>query len=86
MSFSSTSHIISIVDYKKPFNVNMNSVKEYFASVLVSDRVLSRGAFKNRNIVFKDHFVHNITIIRDYIERIISAKYPAQMKKPSHIK
>jgi hypothetical protein len=59
---------------------------EYFASVLASDRVLGRGAFKNKNNIFKDHFVHNITITRDHTERTISAKYPAQMKKPSHIK
>ena len=78
---SSPSHIISIIDYKRPFNIDIGSITEYFSSVLASDGNLNRGALKNGNLLFKNHFVHNITIDRDYTKRIVSAKCRAQMKK-----
>ena len=81
MSSSSSSDVISIVDYKKPFNVDLGSITEYFSSVLASDGNLDRGALKNGNLLFKDHFVYNITITRDYEKRTISARCRAQMKK-----
>ncbi len=73
--------MISIVDYKRPFNVDLGSITEYFSSVLATDGNLNRGALKNGNLLFKDHFVHTITIVRDYTKRTISAKCRAQMKK-----
>jgi hypothetical protein len=36
---------------------------------------------KNGNLLFKDHFIHNITVARQYVKRIILAKCRAQMKK-----
>ncbi|CAF1654234.1 unnamed protein product, partial [Adineta ricciae] len=78
---SSPSYVISIVDYKRPFNVDIGSITEYFSSVLASDGNLNRGALKNGNLLFNDHFIHNITIVRDYAKRTISAKCRAQMKK-----
>jgi hypothetical protein len=81
MSSSSSSDVISIVDYKRPFNVDLGSITEYFSSVLASDGNLDRGALKNGNILFNDHFIHAITITRHYIKRTISAKCRAQMKK-----
>jgi hypothetical protein len=78
---SSSSHIISIIDYKRPFNIDIGSITEYFSSVLASDGNLNRGALKNGNLLFKNHFIHNITIVRDYTKRTISAKCRAQMKK-----
>ncbi|CAF4847063.1 unnamed protein product [Rotaria sp. Silwood2] len=81
MPSSSSSNIIPIVDYKKPFNVDLGSITEYFTSVLASDGNLDRGALKNGSRLFKDHFIHNINITRDYVKRTISAKCRAQMKK-----
>jgi len=77
----SSSHVLSIVDYKKPFNIDLGSITDYFSTVLASDGNLDRGALKNGNLLFKDHFIYNITITRDYIKRKISAKCRAQMKK-----
>jgi hypothetical protein len=73
--------VVSIIDYKRPFNVDLGSITEYFSSVLASDGNLDRGALRNGNLLFKDHFIHNITIVRQYVKRIISAKCRAQMKK-----
>lgn len=77
----SSTHIFSIVDYKKPFNIDLGSITDYFSTVLASDGSLDRGALKNGNLLFKDHFIYNISITRDYIKRNISAKCRAQMKK-----
>ncbi|CAF4098309.1 unnamed protein product [Rotaria sp. Silwood2] len=77
----SSSNVVSIVDYKKPFNIDLGSITDYFSQVLASDGNLDRGALKNGNLLFKDHFVFNISITRDYIKRKISAKCRAQMKK-----
>jgi hypothetical protein len=81
MSSSSSLDFVSIIDYKRPFNVDLGSIKEYFSSVLASDGALNRGALKNGNLLFKDHFIHNITVARQYVKRIIIAKCRAQMKK-----
>ncbi len=78
---TSSCDAISIVDYKRPFNVDLGSITEYFSSVLASDGNLNRGALKNGNLLFKDHFVNTITIVRHYTKRTISAKCRAQMKK-----
>ena len=72
---------LSIVDYKRPFNIDVSSIKEYFCSVLASDGSLDRGALRNGNLLFKSHFVHSIAISRRYIEITITAKCRAQMKK-----
>lgn len=77
----SSSNIVSIVNYKKPFNIDLGSITDYFSTTLASDGNLDRGALKNGNLLFKDHFVFNISITRDYIKRKISAKCRAQMKK-----
>jgi hypothetical protein len=81
MPSSSSLDVVSIIDYKRPFNVDLGSITEYFSSVLASDGNLDRGALKNGNLLFKDHFIHNITVARQYIKRIILAKCRAQMKK-----
>ena len=47
MSPSPSCDIISIVDYKRPFNVDWGSITEYFSSVLAADGNLDRGALKN---------------------------------------
>lgn len=54
---------------------------EYFTSVLASDGNLSRGALRNGNLLFADHFVHNISVARCYTKRTIAPKCRAQMKK-----
>ncbi|CAF5105755.1 unnamed protein product [Rotaria magnacalcarata] len=77
----SSPNVISIVDYKKPFNIDLGSITDYFSTALASDGNLDRGALKNGNRLFKDHFVFNISITRDYMKRKISAKCRAQMKK-----
>ncbi|CAF1499954.1 unnamed protein product [Rotaria sordida] len=77
----SSSHTVSIVDYKRPFNIDLGSITEYFSSVLASDGNLGRGALRHGSLLFKNHFVHNITITRDYIKRSISAQCRAEMKK-----
>ncbi|CAF4519710.1 unnamed protein product, partial [Rotaria magnacalcarata] len=76
----SSSHVLSIVDYKKPFNIDLGSITDYFSTVLATNGNLDRGALKNGNLLFKDHYIYNITITRDYIKRKISAKCRAQMK------
>ena len=81
MLFSSKLDIVSIIDYKRPFNVDLSSITEYFSSVLASDGNLDRGALKNGSLLFKDHFLQNITIAREFTKRTISAKCRAQMKK-----
>ena len=77
----SSAHVFSIVDYKKPFNIDLGSITDYFSTVLATNGSLDRGALKHGNLLFKDHFIYNITIARDYIKRKISAKCRAQMKK-----
>ncbi|CAF1977923.1 unnamed protein product [Rotaria magnacalcarata] len=77
----SSPNVISIVDYKKPFNIDLGSITDYFSTALASDGNLDRRALKNGNRLFKDHFVFNISITRDYMKRKISAKCRAQMKK-----
>ena len=57
------------------------SITEYFSSVLAADRNLDRGTLENDNLLFKDHFVHTITIVRHYIKKTISAKCRAEKKK-----
>ncbi|CAF3413049.1 unnamed protein product [Rotaria sp. Silwood2] len=79
MPSSSSSNIIPIVDYKKPFNVDLGSITEYFTSVLASDGNLDRGALKNGSRLFKDHFIHNINITRDYLHMIININRPADI-------
>ncbi|CAF3436763.1 unnamed protein product, partial [Rotaria sp. Silwood2] len=81
MSSSSSPDFVSIIDYKRPFNVDLGSITEYFSSVLASDGALNRGALKSGSLLFKDHFIYNITVARQYIERTILAKCRAQMKK-----
>ena len=79
MATSSSS--LSIVDYKRPFNVDASSITEYFCSVLASDGRSDRGALRNGNLLFKNHFVHSIGVSRRFIEITITAKCRAQMKK-----
>jgi hypothetical protein len=81
MATSINVNTISILDYKTPFNVDLGSITDYFSSVLASDGNRDRGALKNGNLLFKDHFVHSITICKQYTKRTISAKCRAQMKK-----
>ncbi|CAF1434443.1 unnamed protein product [Rotaria magnacalcarata] len=81
MSSSSLLDVVSIIDYKRPFNVDLGSITEYFSSVLASDGNLDRGALKNGNLLFKDHFIQNINVARQYVKRTILAKCRAQMKK-----
>ncbi|CAF2159589.1 unnamed protein product [Rotaria magnacalcarata] len=81
MSSSSLLDVVSIIDYKRPFNVDLGSITEYFSSVLASDGNLDRGALKNGNLLFKDHFIQNINVARQYVKRTIIAKCRAQMKK-----
>ncbi|CAF1531677.1 unnamed protein product [Didymodactylos carnosus] len=81
MASTFSSSYISIIDYKRPFNIDASSITEYFCSVLASDGSLDRGALRNGNILFKNHFVHSIYISRRYIEITITAKCRAQMKK-----
>lgn len=71
----------SILDYRRPFNVDISSITEYFCSVLASDGSFDRGALRNGNLLFKNHFVHNITVSRRFIEITVVAKCRAQMKK-----
>ncbi|CAF1538171.1 unnamed protein product [Adineta ricciae] len=80
MAISSSSSM-SIVDYKRPFNVDASSITEYFCSVLASDGRSDRGALRNGNLLFKNHFVHSIAVSRRFIEVTIIAKCRAQMKK-----
>lgn len=58
----SSSNFVSIVDYKKLFNIDFGSIGEYFSTVLASDDNLDRRALNNGNLLFKDHFVCNICI------------------------
>ncbi|CAF3184230.1 unnamed protein product [Rotaria socialis] len=81
MANSSSPSFISIVDYKRPFNIDVSSITEYFCSVLASDGSLDRGALRNGNLLFKNHFVHAIAISRRFIEITVTAKCRAQMKK-----
>jgi hypothetical protein len=81
MASSSSSSFISIVDYRRPLNIDVGSVTEYFCSVLASDGSLDRGALRNGNLLFKNHFVHTIAISRRFIEITVTAKCRAQMKK-----
>ena len=81
MATSSNDNTISILNYKKPFNADLGSITDYFSSVLASDGKHDRGALKNGNLLFKDHFVHSITICKQYTKRTVSAKCRAQMKK-----
>jgi hypothetical protein len=80
-SSSSSLDFVSIIDYKRPFNIDLGSITEYFSSVLASDGSLNRGALKNGNLLFKDHYIHSITVARQYVRRTILAKCRAQMKK-----
>ncbi|CAF1529497.1 unnamed protein product [Adineta steineri] len=59
----------------------MGSITEYFCSVLASDGSHNRGALKDGNLLFRDHYVHSINIYKQYTKRTISAKCRAQMKK-----
>ena len=81
MATSSLPTALSIINYKRPFNIDLGSITEYFSSVLASDGNHGRGALKNENLLFKDHFVHSISIYKQYTKRMISAKCRAQMKK-----
>ncbi|CAF1507280.1 unnamed protein product [Adineta ricciae] len=63
-SWSPSSNFISIVEYKRPFNIDLSSTTEYFSLALASDGNLDRGALRNGNGLFKDHYIHNINIIR----------------------
>ena len=81
MATSSNDNAISIISYKRPFNIDLGSITDYFSSVLASDGSHDRGALKNGSLLFKDHFVHSITIWKQYTKRTISAKCRAQMKK-----
>ncbi|CAF1570217.1 unnamed protein product [Adineta steineri] len=81
MATSSSLSCISIVDYRRPFNIGASSITEYFCSVLASDGRSNREALRNGNLLFRNHFVHSITISRRYIEITITAKCRAQMKK-----
>ena len=81
MATSSLTNPISIVNYRRPFNIDLGSITEYFSSVLATDGNLDRGALKNGNLLFKDHYVHSINIYKQYTKRTISAKCRAQMKK-----
>lgn len=81
MSTSPSITPISIINYKRPFNIDLGSITEYFCSVLASDGNHDRGALKNGNLLFKDHFVHSINIYKQYTKRTISGKCRAQMKK-----
>ena len=81
MATSSLTNAISIVDYKRPFNIDLGSITEYFSAVLATDGNIDRGALRNGNILFKEHFIHSINIYKYYIKRTISAKCRAQMKK-----
>ncbi|CAF2776079.1 unnamed protein product [Rotaria sp. Silwood2] len=65
--------------------MDLESITDYFSTVLASNGNLDRGALKNGNLLFNDHFIYNITIARDYIKRKKSAKCRAQMKKPADI-
>ena len=81
MAATSSSNVISIVNYNRPFNIDLGSIVEYFSSVLATDGNLDRGTLKNGNILFKDHFIHSVGIYKQYAKRTISAKCRAQMKK-----
>jgi hypothetical protein len=81
MATSSDITAVSIINYKRPFNIDLGSISEYFCSVLASDGSHNRGALKNGNLLFKDHFVHSINIYKQYTKRTVSAKCRAQMKK-----
>ncbi|CAF3438753.1 unnamed protein product [Rotaria sp. Silwood2] len=81
MTTSLLSNPISIVNYRRAFNIDLGSITEYFSSVLATDGNLDRGALKNGNLLFKDHFIHSINIYKHYAKRTISAKCRAQMKK-----
>jgi hypothetical protein len=81
MATSSLTNAISIVDYKRPFNIDLGSITEYFSAVLATDGNINRGALKNGNLLFKEHFIHSINVYKQYVKRTISAKCRAQMKK-----
>ncbi|CAF3376986.1 unnamed protein product [Rotaria socialis] len=81
MTLPSTSSFTSIIDYKRALNLDVGSIIEYFSSVLASDGKLDRGALRNGNLLFKDHFLQNIAVSRRFIELTITAKCRAQMKK-----
>ena len=59
----------------------MGSITEYFSSVLATDGKLDRGALKNGNLLFNDHFVHSLSVLKQCTKRTIVAKCRAQMKK-----
>ena len=63
-----TCDTISIIDYKRSFNIDFGSITECFSSVLAVDRNLDRSALKSGNLLFKDHIFHTITIVLHYIK------------------
>lgn len=81
MTLPPPSSFTSVINYKRPFNVDVSSVTEYFCSVLACDGKLDRGALRNGNLLFKDHFLQDIAVHRRFIELTIIAKCRAQMKK-----
>lgn len=81
MTTPSSTAPISIINYKRPFNVDLGSITEYFCTILAFDGNRDRGSLKNGNLLFKDHFVNSINIYKQYTKRTISAKCRAQMKK-----